>query len=149
MITLLRTDSSHVDFLRLIDALDQYLAIQDGDEHEFYDQFNKPDAIKHVVIAYEKGFAIGCGALKKLDPHTMEVKRMYTKPDYRGRKIATHILLELEAWARELSIERCILETGKRQPEAIALYHKSGYQIIQNYGPYKNVKNSICFEKVF
>jgi putative acetyltransferase len=77
----------------------------------------------------------------------MEVKRMYTKPESRGRGIATTVLRELEAWAREMSYVRCVLETGKRQPEALALYRKNGYRIMPNFGQYEGKDNSVCFEK--
>jgi GNAT superfamily N-acetyltransferase len=78
----------------------------------------------------------------------MEVKRMYVLPNNRGKGIATTLLWELEKWALELGYMKCVLETGKRQPEAISLYEKSGYQRIPNYGQYKGVENSICFEKI-
>jgi GNAT superfamily N-acetyltransferase len=61
--------------------------------------------------------------------------------------IASNILAELEKWASELSYAKCILETGKKQPEAISLYKKNGYRIIPNYGQYCEVENSLCFEK--
>jgi GNAT superfamily N-acetyltransferase len=64
---------------------------------------------------------------------------------------ASHVLLfdiyELEKWVKELSYSKCILETGKRQPEAIALYQKNGYHIIPNYGQYIGMENSVCFKK--
>ena len=72
---------------------------------------------------------------------------MYTLPEHRGKGIAMRILSELERWAAEASYEKCILETGKRQPEAIALYKKSGYSLIPNFGQYENIENSLCFEK--
>jgi len=78
----------------------------------------------------------------------MEVKRMYVLPQHRGKGLATRILTGLESWAKELSYQKCILETGKRQPEAIALYTKNGYIVIPNYGQYKGIENSVCFEKV-
>jgi hypothetical protein len=53
----------------------------------------------------------------------------------------------LEIWSGELSYSRCVLETGKKQPEAIALYQKSAYRKIPNYGQYADVENSVCFEK--
>ena len=62
--------------------------------------------------------------------------------------MASGVLAELEQWARELGMERCILETGLRQPEAIALYERNGYEPIPNYGPYAGVANSRCFAKV-
>ena len=148
MIEILRTDSSNTDFINLVKFLDIDLAIRDGDEHSFYAQFNKLDAIKYVVLAVENGQAVGCGAIKEYDLDTMEVKRMYTSPQSRGKKIASRVLAELENWAKELSYKRCILETGNKQPEAIALYNRNSYQRILNYGQYANVENSLCFEKV-
>ena len=65
----------------------------------------------------------------------------------RGRGFATIVLKGLESWAAELSFKRCILETGYKQPEAIALYTKNGYHKIPNYGQYQSVGNSMCFEK--
>ena len=72
---------------------------------------------------------------------------MYTSPESRGKGIATKILAELEKWAMELSCHMCVLETGKRQLEAIRLYKKNGYRLIPNYGQYTNMENSVCFEK--
>ena len=147
MITLTRTDSTHPDFVGLVQHLDAYLAKQDGDEHAFYNQFNKITAIKHVIVAHQNGIPVGCGAIKEYSEGTAEVKRMYTSPEVRGKGIATQILSELEKWAVELSFKKCILETGIRQPEAISLYKKCGYKIIPNYGQYLNIANSVCFEK--
>jgi GNAT superfamily N-acetyltransferase len=147
MIKIIRTDSDNPDFIGLIKCLDADLAERDGNDHSFYAQFNKIDKIKHTIVAYEEGQPMGCGAIKEYSPNTMEVKRMYTSPDGRGKGIATKVLAELEIWAAELSYGRCILETGKRQPEAIGLYRKNGYKIIPNYGQYVEVENSVCFEK--
>jgi putative acetyltransferase len=147
MINLVRTDSDNQDFITLVKFLDADLAEKDGNEHSFYDQFNKLDKIKHVVVAYQNDNAIGCGALKEYSSHIMEIKRMYTSPGSRGKGIATKILTELETWATELSYKKCILETGTRQLEAIGLYQKNGYNRITNYGQYASVANSLCFEK--
>ncbi len=147
MIRLIRTDSSNSDFKKLVEQLDAYLAKIDGDEHGFYAQFNTIDALKHVVIAYEKGLPVSCGAIKQAGSDNMEVKRMYTLPEHRGKGIATKVLFILEQWAKELSFAQCVLETGKRQPEAIRLYEKNGYQLIPNYGQYIGIENSVCFGK--
>lgn len=147
MIRLLRTDSHHVDFIRLVENLDAYLAEKDGMDHAFYHQFNQIADIKYVVIAYEGQVPVGCGAIKEFDNHSMEVKRMYVSPENRGNGIASRILEDLEQWTAELGGSTCILETGKRQPEAIKLYEKSGYTRIQNYGQYAGMENSVCFEK--
>lgn len=144
---IIRTDSNHRDFIELVKHLDADLAERDGTDHSFYAQFNTIDKIKYVVIAYENDKPVGCGALKAYSLNIMEVKRMYTSPDSRGKGIASKVLCELELWATELRCEKCILETGKKQPEAIALYQKNGYSMITNYGQYKDVENSVCFEK--
>ena len=147
MITLKRTDSDNPDFISLVKALDAYLALKDGDDHQFYSQFNKIDKIKHVVLAYENDKPVGCGAIKAFENDAMEVKRMYVLPENRNKGIARKILAELESWAGEMSFKKCVLETGKRQPDAIALYERCGYRQIPNYGQYIGIENSVCFEK--
>jgi putative acetyltransferase len=147
MIELLRTDSSHADFVMLVSALDAELALQNGDQHSFYHQFNGISMIRHAVVAYLEGKAVGCGAIKELAEDSMELKRMFTVPDFRGRGVASAVLAELERWATEMSYKRCMLETGLMQPKAIALYGRRGYVRIPNYGQYAGVENSICFEK--
>ncbi len=144
---LVRTDSTDPDFLRLVSLLDAELAERDGEDHAFYSRYNNLDRIDTVVLCYEGREPVGSGAMKAFEPLTMEVKRMYVDPGMRGRGIAARILGELEQWARELGMARIVLETGKRQPEAIRLYEKKGYSRISNYGPYKGVENSVCFEK--
>ena len=142
-----RTDSGNPDFIELVKHLDADLAIRDGAEHSFYDAFNKIDQIKYVIVLYENDQPLSCGAIKEYAPKVMEVKRMYTSPGSRGKDLAGLVLKELENWAAEMSYENCILETGKKQPEAIRLYKKNGYQLIPNYGQYAGIENSVCFEK--
>jgi len=147
MIKIVRTNSDDQDFIDLVKNLDADLAERDGNDHSFYARFNKIDKIKFVVVAYENSKPMGCGAIKEYASNTMEIKRMYTSPESRGKGIATKVLTELEIWATELSYEKCILETGKRQLEAIGLYKKNGYKLIPNYGQYAEIENSLCFEK--
>ncbi len=147
MITVQRTNSDHPDFIELVKRLDAELAIRDGEDHAFYAQFNKIGNIRYAVVVYEDEIPIACGAIKDFGPDTSEIKRMYVMPGSRKKGIASKILTELEKWAGELSYSKCILETGKVQPEAIALYHKNGYKLIPNYGQYAGVENSVCFEK--
>lgn len=147
MIELIRTDSSHPDFKALVKQLDAYLKITDGDEHEFYNQFNGIDHLKHVVVAFSNNNAVGCGAFKAFDEARVEVKRMFTLPEERGSGIGREILQELESWARELGYKATILETGKRQVEAVKFYRKCNYNSIPKYGQYKAMENSLCFEK--
>jgi GNAT superfamily N-acetyltransferase len=145
---IIRTDSENPDFKSLVIALDAYLKITDGDEHDFYNQFNNIDVIKHTVVAFENDRAVGCGAFKKFDDDSVEIKRMFTKPELRESGVATTILLELETWAKELGFESAVLETGTQQIEAVKFYRKNGYNVIPNYGQYENVLNSLCFKKV-
>ena len=148
MISLIRTTSEDADFQELVRHLDAELRVRDGDEAEFYLQFNKIDTIKHAVVAYVGEAAVGCGALRPYEADTVEVKRMFVPLERRGQGIASQILTDLQAWAAELGFRKCILETGHKQPEAIALYTKNGYSLIPNYGQYQSVENSVCFEKV-
>ncbi len=147
LISLRRVDSIDPDFILLVRELDADLAIRDGEDHDFYAGFNKLDHIHHVIVAYDDHHPIACGAIKEMDTRTAEIKRMYTSPKGRGKGIAGLILADLENWAASLGYERCILETGFKQPEAIRLYEKSGYNRIPNYGQYEGVVNSLCFAK--
>ncbi len=147
MSTLRRTNSDDLDFQKLVIELDKVLAVLDGDDHSFYAQYNKLNAIKHVVVLYENDKPIGCGAIKEYDEHTMEVKRMFVDPTQRGKGLATVVLLELEKWAKELGYKKCILETGKKQTDAVRLYEKNNYLLMENYGQYAGVEYSLCFEK--
>jgi GNAT superfamily N-acetyltransferase len=142
-----RTTSDDRDFRSLVALLDKDLALRDGDEHDFYAQFNKIDNIRNVIVCYTDNNPIGCGAFKPHDEKKAEIKRMFVQPGYRGHGIGLNILRELELWAAELNYSACILETGKKQPEAIRLYQKAGYEIIKNYGQYENVENSVCMLK--
>lgn len=148
MITLKRTNSNDLNFTKLVEHLDSELAIRDGDDHAFYHQYNGISMIKYALVAYMDDIPVGCGAIKKFDETTMEVKRMFVLPEFRGKSISRKILSGLEEWTKELGCQKCILETGINQHEALALYQKSGFIRIPNYGQYADVENSFCFEKV-
>ena len=147
MLKLIRTNSENKDFQFLVSLLDAELSIRDGDEHAFFAQFNKLDSIREVVVAFQNEVAIGCGAFKKFDSETAEIKRMFVRLEHRGKGIAVEILRELENWASELNFSFAILETGYKQPEAIRLYEKTGFALIPNYGQYEGVENSVCMKK--
>ncbi|HQQ95677.1 MAG TPA: GNAT family N-acetyltransferase [Cyclobacteriaceae bacterium] len=147
-LSIVRTDSSDATFIALVKVLDAVLAELDGPEHEFYAQFHMTHSLRHVVLVMHENKAIGCGAFKPLESGVVEIKRMFVLPAYRGRSVGSFVLTALEAWAAELGMRKCILETGRRQPDAIRLYTKNGYQEIPNYGQYKGMVNSVCFEKL-
>jgi len=147
-IYLLRTTADNADFMKLVIELDKELAVRDGASHAFYHQFNKSKTLQHVVLAYIDNQVKACGALKQYSENIAEIKRMFVLEADRGKGIASLVLKELEGWAKELHFEKCILETGENQPEAINLYFKNNYLRIPNYGPYESIYTSICFEKI-
>jgi len=147
MITTIRTTSDDSNFQELVKLLDLELQERDGKEHLFYAALNKTNTLNYVIVAYDQDEPIGCGALRAYSKDTMEVKRMFVLLQKRRQGIASTILKALEIWCRELGIKKCVLETGKNQPEAIALYKKNHYTIISNFGKYEGVENSVCFEK--
>jgi putative acetyltransferase len=147
MIEIVKTDSSNEDFQFLVALLDADLAFRDGDEHAFYAQFNKTDKIKCVILVYQNKNPIACGAIREWASGIMEIKRMFVLPEFRRKGFAQIVVSNLESWAIELGYEKCILETGKNQPEAIQLYQKIGFEITPNYGQYVDVANSVCMQK--
>lgn len=147
ILKLIRTGNENQDFRQLVEMLNAELAIIDGDDHAFYNQYNGLQDIKHVVMAYQGDTPVGCGTIKHYDTAKVEIKRMYTIKTQRAQGIASRLIVELENWAEELGYQSLILETGKRQEDAVALYTKAGYKKIDNYGPYIGVDNSVCFYK--
>ena len=147
MLELIKTNSENIDFKNLVVKLDRFLKITDGDDHDFYNQYNGLDNIKHVLVAYHDKTPVGCAAFKPFDNNTIEIKRMFTTEAARGKGVASAILKQLEVWAKQLNYTHSILETGIRQIEAVNFYKKCNYQIIDNYGQYKGIQESICFKK--
>lgn len=144
---IIKTNYNNQDYKALVTELDADLAIKDGEDHSFYNQFNSSEGINNVIVIYINDVAVGCGAIKPFNENTVEVKRMFVKPEHQGKGLGTIILKALEEWAKLLNNSACILETGIRQPDAIALYKKNGYLITANYGQYIGVDNSVCFKK--
>jgi len=148
MIKTIRTNFHDKDFQTLVLELDAYLRKEDGEDHAFYSQYNHIDVLNHVVVVYENETPVGCGAVKEYDSGTAEVKRMYVLPSKRGHGVGSIVLKELEQWSAELGYTKCILETGKGLISGIELYKKNGYAEIPRFGQYKDIENSVCFEKV-
>ena len=146
-VRLIRSDSKDSDFRQLVQQLDQDLDDRYGAQQDFYGQFNALDEIKHVVIAYVADRPIACGAIKAFDEQATEVKRMYVDPPFRGKGVASQVLLALEDWAKILAFQACVLQLANNQAEALGLYKKQGYQITANFGQYIGDDNSICMRK--
>lgn len=147
MITIKRTTSDNEDFDILRIQLDAYLRVLDGEDHAFYAQFNKSSSLKNALVCYDDDKPVGIGAYKEFDANTAEMKRMYTLPEHRGKGIGKTILTELENWAKEEGYTISLLETGYKQLDAIGLYKKLGYEVIENFGQYVGVENSVCMKK--
>ena len=148
MAAIKRTSSGDPDFSFLLRLLDEDLWKRYPKTQQNYEAHNiiKQDA--NVVIAYADGEPVGCGCFRDTGvPGTVEIKRMYVAEPQRGKGIAKAMLRELESWASEGGWRRAVLETGVNQPEAIALYTKTGYARIDNYGPYIGNRESVCMGK--
>jgi GNAT superfamily N-acetyltransferase len=147
LVTLLRTDSANRDFQYLVVLMDHDLRERYGSVQSVYNELNQVADLDTIVVAYDEQQAVGCGCFRKFSDNTAEIKRMYVEPSYCGQGIAVRILNELELWAGEKGFNHAILETGRKQPEAIHLYERSGYATTINYGPYDGLDNSICMRK--
>ncbi len=100
-------------------------------------------------VAYVGEVPAACGALRPFAAEgTAEIKRMFVRPPFRGRGLSRRVLVDLEGEARALGYHEVVLETGIRQPEAIALYESAGYTRIPNYGKWEGNDLSRCYRKV-
>lgn len=143
----LRTDSTNRDFQKLVKSLDAVLAEHNGENDDFFAQFNTIDTIKNCVIVYMDGIPAACGAFKPFSEDTVEIKRMFTHPEFRKKGLGSAIVKELENWASELNFKKAVLETSQDLKSAISVYEKSGFYRIPNYGQYVGIEQSVCYEK--
>lgn len=142
-----RTSSSDQDFNELIIKLDHELWNELKEDQGTYDQYNKVPGLQTVVLVYLDAKPVACGCFKKFDNETVEVKRMFVEKAYRGRGFSRLVLDELETWAVESGFHYSVLETSIHFKVAQNLYHKEGYEVIENYGQYTGLKESICMKK--
>jgi len=147
MFNIIRDTSQNIDFRSLTKMLDEDLAVRYGELQAQYSPYNIVDNLDTIVVGYVDSQKAGCGCFRAFDKDSVEIKRMYVKPEYRGSGIAAMILRELEKWALEKGYSKSVLETGSRQPESIRFYTKMGYRPIENYGHYRNDPNSLCMSK--
>jgi putative acetyltransferase len=119
-----------------------------SDDHEPGSPPSAADIDVFLVAADPSGNPVGCGALRRLDPVTAEVKRMYVAPASRGSGVATAILRALESAALDRGWTTIRLETGPAQPDAMRFYEREGYHEIPLYGAYIGSDVSVCYERV-
>jgi putative acetyltransferase len=147
-----RSDIRSANARALIGALNAELSSrypEPGATHFRLDAEEVAEGRGAFLIAYRSGQPVGCGALRRIDARTGEIKRMYVSPEERGRGVGRVILETLEVEARGLGIARPVLETGARQPEAIALYERAGFSTIAPFGEYIASPLSVCMGKEF
>jgi len=147
-VVLQRTTASDPRFGSLVVAIDTELRARYGAVQSVYVPLNLiGDDTPVVLAADETGAAIGCGSFRPYDATSVEIKRMYVAPAARRRGIASALLGELEAWARERGFSAAVLETGTGQPEAVALYERCGYVHVEQFPPYVGLPLSVCMRK--
>jgi putative acetyltransferase len=134
----------------LISELNAELTVrypEEGQNHFRLDLAEVAPGMGAFLVAFEGDTPVGCGAIRRLDAHVGEVKRMYTRTTARGRRVAAHVLAALEDEARALGLGRLVLETGVRQPEAIRVYTRAGFVNIEAWGEYLDSPLSVCMGK--
>lgn len=141
------TDAKNTDFIKLTRLLDQDLNGRYGKLQANYNIHNKVDMINCAALIYDNDIPIACGAYKKHDSASIEIKRIYVIEDYRRQGLGKRILKKLENHAKAEGYLNAKLETGKKQYEAIELYKSIGYQVIDNFPPYIDNSNSLCMKK--
>lgn len=145
-IIFLRCDGTNEDFVENCRMLDEDLDRRVGREiqRSKYNQYNLIDKIHEAIVVYIDGQAVGGAGLRKYDDTDVELKRVFVHPDYQGNGIGTRLVAQLIAWAKELGYQRIILETGMLLKESCHVYQKLGFEIIDNYGPYVDMPESLC-----
>lgn len=147
IIRAVKTTSENPDFISLIKTFDTFLWERYPELKSDYWGNNLIEFNSNVFIIYLNDKAVACGCFKKYNANTVELKRMFVSPEARGLGLAQRVIKELENEALDQGFEIMILETLYKQIEAINLYQKVGFEIVENYEPYIGLKNSVCMRK--
>ena len=140
------TDGNNQDFQRFYFKTEEYYSkIVGGKKNRTgFIPYNLSESISDVLIAYADGKAVGCAGLKRYSDQDVEIKRVWVEPDWRGKHIATGLMDQIEAKARQVGFKRAILQTRPLMPDAVGLYESRGYVLIENYPPYDKLEGAIC-----
>lgn len=143
------TDGNHPAFRRFYAVTEAYYSrIVGGKENRAdFIPFNASAEIPYVLLAYADGQPVGCAGLKRYSETDAEVKRLWVEPAYRGKRIASALMDQIEEKARDLCFRRVVLQTRPIMPDAVALYTKRGYALIPNYPPYDKLAGAVCYGK--
>ncbi|MDO5574619.1 MAG: GNAT family N-acetyltransferase [bacterium] len=145
-----RTSGRNKDFIENCKLLDMDLDRRVGRkiQRDKYSKYNQLDEIQEAIVVYDGDKPIGGGAIRKYNDTDVELKRIFVHTEYQGRGVGTKLISMLVEWAKEIGYNRVILETGELLAESCAVYQKLGFTVIPNYGPYVNMPESLCMEKV-
>lgn len=145
----LRCDGSNKDFIENCSLLDEDLERRVGAviDRSKYTQYNLTDKITEAIVVYLDGKPVGGGAIRPYDEDTMELKRIFVRPQAQGHGIGTSLVSKLVEWAEELGYKKMVLETGELLAESVHVYSKLGFERIQNYGQYAGMEDSYCMGK--
>ncbi|WP_337967414.1 GNAT family N-acetyltransferase [uncultured Flavobacterium sp.] len=146
-IEVVKTTSENPDFVTLIKIFDTFLWERYPELKKDYWGNNLIEFNDNVVLIYLEGKLVASGCFKKYNENTVELKRMFVLPEARGLGLAQKVIKELEIEAKKQGFKTMILETLYKQIEAIGLYQKLGFEIVENYEPYIGLKNSVCMRK--
>lgn len=135
------------DLIRSLNAELSATYPEQGATHFRLDPEEVADGQGAFLVATAVDKPVGCGAVRRIDARTGEIKRMYVAPDERGKGLSRLLLKALEAEARALGLSRLVLETGVRQLAALALYEKAGFSRIEPFGEYVESPLSVCMAK--
>ena len=143
------TDGNNEDFKRFYLETEKYYSQIVGGEgnRTGFVSYNASNLIPDVLIAYCDGKAVGCAGLKKYSEDDVEIKRVWVEPDYRGNHIASALMDEIEGKAKEMNYKRAVLQTRPIMKDAVGLYQRRGYSLIENYPPYDELEGAICMAK--
>ena len=135
------------DFEKLNKLIDDEYYERFGEISLKYLPYNTLDGIKDFFIAYNREKPIGCGCFRRITEEVVELKRVYVLPQYRKMGIANQLVNCCEETAKEQGFISIRLETGVEMHEAMQLYKKRNYSIIENYEDFVNDELCCCMEK--
>jgi len=135
------------DSQRLLGELEADLRSRYGGEEHPWVKPSPLEVAAFLVARGRNGHPLGCIALRRREDGSFEIKRMYVRPEARGRRLGDRLLAAVEERARRLGAARVKLETGVPQPEAMAVYERNGYHPIRPFGDYKDSPLSRCYAR--
>ena len=145
----LLTDEKDERFLELVRELDRGYYERIGDELSKYDSYNEFKEPHIVILAFDDDTAVACASYREFDDDSVEFKRVFVKKEYRKRGIAHDIITDLEKLVIENSFRYSYIVTGKNNKASIKLYEKLNYELIDNFGQFKDDDTVICMKKEF